>query len=101
MGVALLMKVASVAGITQHSLAGIEMKLAGAIDGDAQAYEEVTTARRLPRDSETERTLRTAAIQRAMRHATDVPLAIMRSSAEAVMEAGSIIPRIHRSTAAD
>jgi methenyltetrahydrofolate cyclohydrolase len=100
-GASLLMKAASVAAVPQHALAAIEAQLADAIDDDATAYQDVLAARRQPRDSEAERALRTAAIQRALRHATEVPLTIMRLSAEALTEARSLAPRIHRSMLAD
>lgn len=101
MGVALLMKAAAVASVPQHALTSIEAQLVDAIDGDARSYGDVITAQRQPRDSQAERTLRTTAIQLALRHATDVPLGIMRLSAKALTEAHSLAPRIHRSTIAD
>jgi formiminotetrahydrofolate cyclodeaminase len=101
MGVALLTKAAAVASVPQHALTSIEAQLVDAIDGDARAYGDVITAQRQPRDSQAERTLRTTAIQLALRHATDVPLGIMRLSAKALTEAHSLAPRIHRSTIAD
>jgi formiminotetrahydrofolate cyclodeaminase len=100
-GVALLMKAAAVAAVPQHTLAGIEAQLTDAIDDDAAAYRDVLAARKQPRDSPTERALRTAAIQGALRHAIDVPLTIMRLSVEALTEVRSLAPRIHRSTVAD
>ena len=100
-GVALLMKAAAIAGIPQHTLASIEAQLVAAIDDDAAAFRDVIAARKHPRESEAERALRTAAIQRALRHATDVPLGIMRLSAEALTEAHALAPRVHRATAAD
>ncbi len=101
MGVGLLIKAASVAGVQPQPLEGIEAQLVDAIDDDATAYQEVMTALRQPRDSQSDRAVRAAAIQRALRHATDVPLTIMRRSADALSEACSLAPRIHRSTAAD
>jgi formiminotetrahydrofolate cyclodeaminase len=101
MGVALLMKAAAVAGVPQNTLVGVEAQLVDAIDGDARAYGEVIAAQKQPRDSQAERALRTSAIQLALRRATDVPLGIMRLSAEALSEAPSLAPRIHRSTIAD
>lgn len=101
MGVALLMKAGAVAGASGHQLAGVEAQLVEAIDEDAAAYQEVMAARKLPRKSEADRVARTAAIQRALRHATDVPLTIMRLSAEGIAEARSLAPRVHRSTIAD
>jgi methenyltetrahydrofolate cyclohydrolase len=100
-GVALLRKAAAVAGVPQHALAGIEAQLVDAIDDDAVAYQHVMAARKQPRDSQAERTLRIAAVQRALRRATDVPLGIMRLSAEALTEAHLLTPRIHRSAVAD
>ncbi len=100
-GVALLTKAASVASIPRHTLAGIEEQLIEAIDDDAAAYQHVMAARKQPRDSQAESALRTAAIQLALRHATDVPLSIMRLAAEALTEARGLAQRIHKSTAAD
>ena len=101
MGVALLIKAAAVAGVPQHTLAGIEAQLVHAIDDDASAFGDVIAAQKQPRGSQAERALRTTAIQSALRHATDVPLSIMRLSAEALTEARALAPRIHRSTIAD
>lgn len=52
------------------------------IDRDAAAYEAFRTARKLPRESDTERKVRDEAIQDAMRRATAVPLEIARRSAD-------------------
>ena len=71
-GVALLMKAAAIAGVPQHSLASTEAQLVAAIDDDAAAFRDVIAARKQPRESEAERALRTAAIQRALRHANCV-----------------------------
>ena len=101
MGAALLMKAASIAGVSSDTLAGVEARLVDAIDDDAAAYQAVMTARKQPRDNEAQRSARTAAIQLALRHATDVPLTIMRQSAEALTEARALAPRVHRSTIAD
>jgi len=101
MGTALLMKAASIAGVSPDALAGVEARLVAAIDADASAYQAVMTARKQPRDTEAERAGRTAAIQQALRHATDVPLTILRLSAEALTEARTLAPRVHRSTVAD
>lgn len=101
MGAALLMKAASIAGVSLDRLAGVEARLVDAIDDDAAAYQAVMAARKQPKDSEAERARRTAAIQQALRHATDVPLTIMRLSAEALTEARTLAPRVHRSTVAD
>jgi glutamate formiminotransferase/formiminotetrahydrofolate cyclodeaminase len=101
MGAALLMKAASIAGVSPDRLAGVEARLVDAIDDDAAAYQAVMTARKQPRESEADRARRTAAIQQALRQATDVPLTIMRLSAGALTEARTLAPRVHRSTVAD
>jgi formiminotetrahydrofolate cyclodeaminase len=101
MGAALLIKAASIAGVSPERLAGVEAGLVDAIDEDAAAYQAVMSARKQPRDSEAERARRTAAIQQGLRHATDVPLTIMRLSAAALTEARTLAPRVHRSTVAD
>ena len=100
-GVALLMKVAAIANVPLHTLAGVEAQLVDAIDEDAAAYQHVMTARQQPRESQAEKSLRVVAIQKALRHATDVPLTIMRLTAEALAEARLLAERLRPSTAAD
>jgi len=101
LGVALLTKVASIAGVQLHTLAGVEAQLVDAMDDDASAYLHVIAAQKQPRETQAERALRTVAIQKALRHATDVPLGIMRLTAEALAEARLLAERIRPSTAAD
>ena len=86
----------------------LEVKADGTLNMSGEILERLDiclasthTAQKQPRDSQAARTLRTTAIQLALRHATDVPLSIMRLSAEALTEAHSLAPRIHRSTIAD
>jgi formiminotetrahydrofolate cyclodeaminase len=49
-------------------------KLAAAIDRDAQSYEAVMAALKLPKESIEEQTRRDAAIESATRHAAEVPM---------------------------
>src|ERR1700730_16739320 len=49
-------------------------KLAAAIDRDAQSYEAVMRAHKLPKESVDDRATRDPAIQNATRHAADVPM---------------------------
>jgi methenyltetrahydrofolate cyclohydrolase len=90
LGTALLMMAAALAGVAQHTLAGIEEQLTEAIDGDAAAYQHVMAAERQPRDTQAEQTLRASAIQLALRTATEAPLAVMRLSAAALDEARAV-----------
>jgi formiminotetrahydrofolate cyclodeaminase len=100
-GTALLRMAAAIAGVDQQSLQRIEERLIDAIDADAVAYRYVITAQRQPKDTEAERGLRTAAVQLALRGATEVPLSIMRLCSSALYEATEIAGRARRSTVGD
>jgi len=52
----------------------LRSKLTLAIDLDADAYEDVMKAFKLPKENEEERTLRTQRIQSAYKHAAEIPL---------------------------
>jgi formiminotetrahydrofolate cyclodeaminase len=84
-----------------RALTGLGRQLADAIDGDAAAYERVVAAYKLPKASDQEQQARKAAIQGALRAATDVPLGVMRLSADALEEAKTIAAHGHRSAASD
>jgi glutamate formiminotransferase/formiminotetrahydrofolate cyclodeaminase len=62
---------------------GVKERLVAAVDEDAQAFNDVISAMRMPRGSATEREARDAAIQAGYRNATAVPLA----TAELCLEA--------------
>ena len=100
-GTALLRMAAAIAGVDQQSLGRIEERLIDAIDADAVAYRYVVTAQRQPQDTAAERGLRTAAIQLALRGATEVPLSIMRLCSSALYEATEVAARARRSTVGD
>jgi formiminotetrahydrofolate cyclodeaminase len=100
-GTALLRMAAAIAGVDQQSLQRIEERLIDAIDADAVAYRYVITAMRQPQDTAAERGLRAAAIQLALRGATEVPLSIMRLCSSALYEATEIAGRARRSTVGD
>jgi formiminotetrahydrofolate cyclodeaminase len=100
-GTALLRMAAAIAGVDQQSLVRIEERLIEAIDADAVAYRYVITAQRQPQDTEEERGLRTAAIQLALRGATEVPLSLMRLCSSALYEATEVAGKARRSTVGD
>jgi len=52
------------------------------IDADAAAFEAVVTARKLPRETETEQRTRNETIQKAMQRAVEVPLEVARRAAD-------------------
>lgn len=65
-------------------------RLTELIDRDSEAYERVVGAYRLPKGSDEEKTARSAAIQQALRAATDAPLEVMRA-AHAALEQGVVV----------
>ncbi len=58
--------------------------LTGAVDEDIQAFDSLMAAYRLPKASDPEKAARTAAIQRALRGATEAPLHCARTSLEVI-----------------
>lgn len=64
--------------------------LAQLVNDDCDAYERVLAAYRLPRASDAEKAARSAAIQDALKTATDVPLAVMRGAVEALASAAPV-----------
>jgi formiminotetrahydrofolate cyclodeaminase len=76
-------------------------RLATLVDEDATAYGEVVASYRLPKGTDEERAARTAAVQRAVRRATDVPLEVMRTCATAVAAAREVAARGNPSAASD
>ena len=84
-----------------NALAGIRQHLTGAIDGDAAAYDQVVAAYKLPKASADEQAARKAAIQDALRAATDVPLGVMRLSALALEQANIVAAHGYLSASSD
>jgi formiminotetrahydrofolate cyclodeaminase len=68
-------------------LTGLRQQLTEAIDGDTAAYDQVVAAYKQPKSTPEEKAARSASIQRALRGATDVPLSVMRLSAQALEQA--------------
>jgi formiminotetrahydrofolate cyclodeaminase len=62
-------------------LIALKASLAGLIDRDADAYNQVVAAYRLPKGTDEEKTARKAAVAVAMRAATEVPLETARAAA--------------------
>ena len=83
------------------ALAGLQQQLTEAVDLDAAAYDQVVAAFKLPKGGDAEQTERKAAIQRAMRGATDVPLGVMRLSAMALKLAETVAAHGHRAASSD
>jgi formiminotetrahydrofolate cyclodeaminase len=83
------------------ALAEIREQLTAAIDSDAAAYDQVVSAFKLPKAVPEDQTARKAAIQQALRAATDVPLTVMRLSSRGCERAATIAAHGHRGAASD
>ena len=70
-------------------------------DADAQAFDRVMAAYRLPKTSDEEKTTRTQAIQSALQGATTVPLDTLRVCAEALRHARVVTEHGNASAASD
>lgn len=80
------------------ALTSLRSQLTDAIDADSAAYDGVVAAYKLPKDDQASRK---AAIQAALRAATEVPLGVMRLSAKALEQAAIVGERGHRAAASD
>lgn len=69
-------------------LDALRARLVALVDEDARAFEPLAAAYRLPKATPAEQAAKSAALQQALVGASDVPLAIMRTVAEVVDEAG-------------
>jgi formiminotetrahydrofolate cyclodeaminase len=83
------------------SLTGVRQQLAAAIDADTAAYDAVVAAYKLPKTTDSEKSARKDAIQRALKGATDVPLGVMRLSAGALTHAARVAAHGLASAASD
>lgn len=83
------------------ALTGLRQQLAEAIDADTAAYDRVVAAYKQPKATPQEQDARKAAIQRALRAATDVPLAVLRLSVDALAQAAIVAGNGHKAAASD
>lgn len=83
------------------ALTGLRQQLTEAVDADAAAYDGVVAAYRLPKGNDAEKAARKDAIQRALRQATDVPLGVMRLSAEGLKHAAAVAAHGHAGASSD
>jgi formiminotetrahydrofolate cyclodeaminase len=84
-----------------EAAANLQRSLTDAIDRDTAAYDQVVAAYRMPKGAPEEEQERKAAIQRALRSATDVPLGVLRLSAQALEQAAIVAAHGHRAAASD
>jgi formiminotetrahydrofolate cyclodeaminase len=83
------------------ALTRLRARLTDAIDADSAAYDRVVAAYRMPKAAPDEQLARKAAIQDALRAATDVPLAVVRLSSEGLSQAAVVAAHGHRAAASD
>lgn len=84
------------AGVRCRELAGALRQL---VDADAESYDRVTAAYKRPKGTDEEKAARSAAIQDALKTATETPLDVMRACAAAV-EQGAVVAEFGNPSAA-
>ena len=84
-----------------NTLATLRDFLATAIDDDTAAYDAVVAAYKLPKATADEQAARKAAIQHAMRIATEVPLNVMRQSVAVLARAVEVAAHGYQSASSD
>ena len=88
-------------GTAADRLRSVQATLAALIDRDAEAYSSVVAALRMPTGPGEPDQRRQAAMESALRGATEVPLEIMRACRDGLREAPTVAPFCARSTRAD
>ncbi|HKP51169.1 MAG TPA: cyclodeaminase/cyclohydrolase family protein [Chloroflexia bacterium] len=76
-------------------------KLLAAVDEDTEAYNAVSQAYKLPRATDAEKAERTAAIQAALKQATEVPLGVAQAAMETSQLAVIAIQKSNPNVASD
>lgn len=76
-------------------------RLLALAEEDAAAYDRVSAAYKMPKATEAEQTARKAAIQEALKEATEVPLKVMRECLETIGYAKQVVPYGNRNAVSD
>ncbi len=76
-------------------------KLAAAVDKDANAYNDVLTAYKMPKNTEAEQDARSRAIQEAMQNAARVPMAVAYDALQVMDLAEKVIREGNRNAVSD
>jgi formiminotetrahydrofolate cyclodeaminase len=85
----------------REGLTAITTHLTQLADADAEAFDRVMDAYRLPKATDEEKAARTKVIQRALQGATTVPLDTLRACADALVHGGIVAEHGNRSAASD
>ncbi len=91
---------AVLAGV-QEALRPMRARFTALADSDAEAFNEVMAAYKLPKGTDEEKAARSAAIQRGLQRATAVPLDTVRVAAAALAQATLVARLGNRSAASD
>jgi methenyltetrahydrofolate cyclohydrolase len=75
--------------------------LLAAVDEDTRSYNAVSEAYKMPRDTEAQKAERTAAIQAALKYATEVPLKVARAASETAQLALIAVEKSNPNVASD
>ncbi len=75
--------------------------LAELVDADAEAYNLVVAAYRLPKETEEGKVRRSGAVQNALGEAAEVPLKGMQAAVRALTALGQMAPHVNRNLASD
>ncbi|MEO8286588.1 MAG: cyclodeaminase/cyclohydrolase family protein [Chloroflexota bacterium] len=76
-------------------------QMLASVDEDTAAYGEVSQAYKLPKSSDEEKAARTAAIQKALQYATEVPLRVTQAARETAQLAVIAIEKSNPNVASD
>ena len=79
----------------------LKTRLLALVDADTTAYNRIVDAYKLPKDTEAQKVQRTAAVQSALRIATEVPLAIAEACAEVLDLTVQVAAHGNRTAASD
>ena len=79
----------------------LQEKLTNAVDEDAQAFNAVMEAYKLPKSNDDEKKIRLATIQQSMKQAALMPLKVAGDSLEALKLAARILPLGNQNAASD
>jgi len=85
----------------QEELANLHSKMEVLVDEDAAAFRQVMVALALPKSSEAERETRSAALQKALLTAAQVPLDIARVSVQALTIARDLLGKVNKQVISD
>lgn len=76
-------------------------QMLAAVEEDTDAYDEVSQAYKMPKDSDSEKAARTAAIQEALKGATVVPLRVAKAAMETYQLAQIAVQKANPNVASD